>query len=73
MDKGMFAELVESIEKMGGWLRDEGVHPPRVTFAGEPDPRQVRAELGSGTPPRERKPVRSLYPLPRSLWERVRA
>ena len=117
MRDDQFQELMQAIEEMGAWLRGEDIDPSRVIFVGEPDPRQVRAELGmtreafaaalcitpealrggsaaivsrtappracsgsrsttptsSGTPPRERMPVRSLYPLPRSLWERVRA
>jgi putative transcriptional regulator len=45
MEKKMFDELVESIEEMGAYLRGE-VEPARVTFVGEPDPREIRAKLG---------------------------
>ena len=45
MEKKMFDELVESIEEMGAYLREE-VEPARVTFVGEPDPREIRAKLG---------------------------
>ncbi len=45
MEKMMFDELVESIEEMGAYLRGEA-EPARVTFVGEPDPREIRAKLG---------------------------
>lgn len=45
MEKKMFDELVESIEEMGAYLRGE-IEPARVTFVGEPDPREIRGKLG---------------------------
>lgn len=45
MEEKMFSELVESIREMGSYLRGES-EPARVTFVGEPDPREMRAKLG---------------------------
>lgn len=45
MEEKLFNELVESVREMGAWLRGEDV-PVRVTFVGEPDPRDIRARLG---------------------------
>lgn len=45
MEKKMFDDLVESIGEMGSYLRGE-TEPARVTFVGEPDPREIRAKLG---------------------------
>jgi putative transcriptional regulator len=44
MHEQMFSELVESIKEMGSYLRGES-EPARVTFVGEPDPREIRAKL----------------------------
>jgi putative transcriptional regulator len=41
----LFQELVESIRDTGAYLRGEKA-PARVTFLGEPDPREVRARTG---------------------------
>jgi DNA-binding transcriptional regulator YiaG len=46
MRDDQFHELLQSVREAGAWLRGEDVEPSRVTFVGEPDPRQVRAELG---------------------------
>jgi DNA-binding XRE family transcriptional regulator len=42
----LFQELLQSVRDMGAWLRGEHVEGIRVTFVGEPDPREVRAKLG---------------------------
>ncbi|HST61417.1 MAG TPA: helix-turn-helix domain-containing protein [Longimicrobium sp.] len=42
----LFQELLGNAEAAGAWLRNEDIEPSRVTFVGEPDPRQVRAKLG---------------------------
>jgi putative transcriptional regulator len=46
MEEKLFQELLESVRQMGAWLRGEHVEGIRVTFVGEPDPREVRAKLG---------------------------
>jgi putative transcriptional regulator len=45
MEKKLFDELTESIGEMGAYLREEAP-AARVTFVGEPDPREIRARLG---------------------------
>jgi len=45
MNDELFAELVESIQEAGAYLRGEPAHV-RVTFVGEPDPRAIRERLG---------------------------
>jgi putative transcriptional regulator len=46
MREDLFAELLESVRDAGAYLRGEHVEGIRVTFVGEPDPREVRAKLG---------------------------
>lgn len=47
MKEKLFNELVESIREMGAYLRGEvDIEPSRIHFAGEPDPREIRAKLG---------------------------
>ncbi|HYR12296.1 MAG TPA: helix-turn-helix domain-containing protein [Longimicrobium sp.] len=45
MDDKAFAELLENARQAAAWLKGEEV-PGRVTFVGEPDPREIRARLG---------------------------
>lgn len=44
MDEELFQSLVESVEEAGAYLRGEG-GAARVTFVGEPDPREIRTSL----------------------------
>lgn len=46
MRDDLFQELLQSVREAGAWLRGEHVEGIRVTFVGEPDPREVRAKLG---------------------------
>lgn len=47
MDDALFNELTESVREAGALLRGEAdAEPERVHFAGEPDPRAVRARMG---------------------------
>jgi putative transcriptional regulator len=46
MREDLFQELLESVREAGAWLRGEHVEGLRITFVGEPDPREVRANLG---------------------------
>ena len=45
MEEKLFNELVQSVKEMGAYLRGER-EAARVTFVGEPDPREIRARLG---------------------------
>jgi putative transcriptional regulator len=44
MNDELFAELVESVNEAGAYLRTEAT-AARVTFVGEPDPRAIRERL----------------------------
>ena len=47
MDDALFQELQESIREVGGHLRGTQELPAdQIHFTGEPDPRQIRSELG---------------------------
>jgi DNA-binding transcriptional regulator YiaG len=46
MREDQFQELLQAAEEAAAWLRGEDVEPARITFVGEPDPREVRARLG---------------------------
>jgi putative transcriptional regulator len=46
MRDDQFQELLQAAEEAAAWLRGEDIEPARVTFVGEPDPREVRARLG---------------------------
>ncbi|HEX6042536.1 helix-turn-helix domain-containing protein [Longimicrobium sp.] len=46
MRDDLFQELLQNAREAGAWLRGEHVEEIRVTFVGEPDPREVRARLG---------------------------
>lgn len=47
MDDKVFGELSEAVEEMGAYLRGEiEIEPSRIHFAGEPDPREIRARMG---------------------------
>lgn len=46
MRDDLFQELLENARWAAAYLRGEDVEPGRVTFFGEPDPREVRARLG---------------------------
>jgi putative transcriptional regulator len=41
----LFDELVEGLKEAGAYLRGE-MAPARVTFVGEPDPREIRGRMG---------------------------
>ena len=45
MREDLFQELLENARDAAAWLRGEIVEGLRVTFVGEPDPREVRARL----------------------------
>ncbi|CAN5713329.1 NadS family protein [soil metagenome] len=45
MKDELFNELVESVKEGGAYLRGE-VEPGAIHFAGEPDPREIRARMG---------------------------
>jgi putative transcriptional regulator len=45
MKDELFNELVESVKEGGAFLRGEG-EPAATHFAGEPDPREIRARMG---------------------------
>jgi putative transcriptional regulator len=45
MDDKEFAELLENTRLAAAWLKGQDT-ASRVTFVGEPDPRQIRARLG---------------------------
>jgi len=45
MKDELFDELVESVREGGAYLRGED-KPAAAYFAGEPDPREIRARLG---------------------------
>ena len=45
MDDETFEELLDNTRLAAAWLRGEDT-VARVTFAGEPDPREIRAKLG---------------------------
>lgn len=47
MREDLFQELLESVREAGAYLRGEHVDGIRITFIGEPDPREVRAKLGA--------------------------
>lgn len=44
MDEALFGKLVEGVGEAAAYLRGEG-EPARVTFTGEPDPREIRTGL----------------------------
>jgi putative transcriptional regulator len=46
MRDDLFQELLENAREAAAWLRGEHVEGLRITFVGEPDPREVRAKLG---------------------------
>jgi putative transcriptional regulator len=45
MEVQVFNELLENAREAAAWLKGENM-PGRVTFVGEPDPREIRAKLG---------------------------
>lgn len=45
MDDKAFAELLDNARQAATWLKGEDP-PGRVTFVGEPDPREIRGRLG---------------------------
>ncbi|MBW3573151.1 MAG: hypothetical protein KY467_18800 [Gemmatimonadetes bacterium] len=45
MDDNAFQELLENTRLAADWLKGKDT-AARVTFVGEPDPREIRAKLG---------------------------
>lgn len=45
MDDKAFQELLQNAREAAAWLKGEDT-PGRVTFVGEPDPREIRARVG---------------------------
>ncbi len=45
MEVQVFSELLENAREAAAWLKG-GDTPGRVTFVGEPDPREIRGSWG---------------------------